>query len=147
MYLARREYSQCELTVKLEAYGFAVSDVKNILEQLGEQGLQCDNRFAQALFRSRINKGYGPRYIAAELQQKGIDRTLIEQVMGQEIDWQAYCFKCWAKRFQGKIVDSRQKLQKQQQFLYNKGFELAHIKDVLSGKLNIEKAYNEQEVG
>jgi SOS response regulatory protein OraA/RecX len=79
-YLARREYATLELRGKL-VRRFPDDLVDSALEELKTDGLLSDRRYAEALVRNRMNRGYGPRYIASELAQKGIDASLADEFL------------------------------------------------------------------
>lgn len=79
--LARREHSRRELHAKLLARGVTASEATAAIDQLGQAGWQSDLRYAESLYRQRRGAGYGPRYIAAELQARGVASAMIAQAM------------------------------------------------------------------
>lgn len=84
-YLARREYAVQELRYKL-GRKYLSDVVAVVLDELVAEELLSDRRFTSMLVRSRISRGYGPRYIAAELSQKGIAQELIEEHLDVTFD-------------------------------------------------------------
>lgn len=68
--LARREQSAPELVRKLARRFEDEEGARQLVAELGAQGLQCDHRFAQNFVSSRIRTGHGPIKIAAELGQR-----------------------------------------------------------------------------
>ncbi len=85
--LARREHSGKELRQKL-GRRFAESLVDEVVTSLDQNGLLSDERFAETLIHSRRAKGYGPRYIAQDLSQKGISKELIQELLDErDSDW------------------------------------------------------------
>lgn len=80
-YLSRREYSKQELIAKLESRGISRAAATEVAEQLEVAHLLSDRRFAEQLVSTRIRKGYGPFRIRIELQAKGIDAELINEVL------------------------------------------------------------------
>lgn len=84
--LARREHSGRELSRKLRQRGHASDETAEALESLARDRYQSDERFAEALVRSRAAAGYGPGYIRAELGQHGIPRERISELLAAE-DW------------------------------------------------------------
>lgn len=68
--LARREHSRAELHLRLRAHGHDTQEIEAVIERLGEQGLQSDTRWAQALTRRRQAQGYGPLRIRAEIRAR-----------------------------------------------------------------------------
>src|SRR5690606_2652334 len=79
--LARREHSRRELKRKLGAKGHPSDLIDQVLEQLAREGLQSDQRFAEAYLHSRIQKGYGPVRLLHELAERGVDAGLAELCM------------------------------------------------------------------
>jgi regulatory protein len=71
--LARREHSRMELTQKLKLRNFSENEISQTIEQLTQQDLQSDKRFAECYMRSRAEKGFGPVRIKFELREKGVD--------------------------------------------------------------------------
>ena len=85
--LARREHSGKELRQKL-GRRFAETLVDQAAVALQQNGLLSDERFAEALIHSRKAKGYGPRYIAQELSQKGVSKELTQELLDERnSDW------------------------------------------------------------
>ena len=85
--LARREHSGKELRRKLGRH-FAEPLVDQAVAMLNQNGLLSDERFAEALIHVRRVKGYGPRYIAQDLSQKGISKELIQELLDErDGDW------------------------------------------------------------
>ena len=56
-FLARREHSRLELYQKLKQRQFEPDVINSELSKLLDEGLQSDERFAEAFLRSRIDKG------------------------------------------------------------------------------------------
>lgn len=80
--LARREHSRAEIAEKLQRkYPELVQHFDEVLDQLEEDGLLSDERFAEAYVRYRRSRGFGPLLIRQELRGKGIDATLLEAVI------------------------------------------------------------------
>lgn len=87
--LARREHSCKELEQKL-VKRFAPPLVQQAINDLRSNGLLSDERFAEALIHARSGKGYGPRYIAQELAQKGIAKELSGELLDErDPQWMA----------------------------------------------------------
>lgn len=131
--LARRDHSRFELQQKLRQRGFVPEQITDLLQTLAEQGLQSDRCFADNYCRARMNKGYGPLRIAAELQQRGIVQELIEQCLSAvETNWlqQAICVQ--RKRFGKKIPVDFHERARQMRFLQYRGFSSEHIHGIFS---------------
>lgn len=87
--LARREYSQAELRRKL-SQKFPEEDaalIESVLERLVETGLQNDERFAEAFFRSQVARNRGPIRIRHEARQKGIAEQVDDLLASTDEDW------------------------------------------------------------
>ncbi len=98
--LERREHGRAELRAKLKAKGCAAAVVAEVVEGLQENGAQSDERFAAALVRRRIDRGYGPLYIRAELNDRRVDETLAEDALNQPpAYWADVATRALAKKF------------------------------------------------
>lgn len=84
--LARREHSRLELLHKLaRRFGDREprSELEVAIDTLAAEGLQSDERFALSFARERLHRGHGPRRIRVELQQRGVDDTLIDTALAE----------------------------------------------------------------
>ncbi|MDN6319046.1 MAG: recombination regulator RecX [Marinobacter sp.] len=73
--LARREHSRHELVQKLRQRKLDSSIISLVLDDYEQEGWLDDDRFSEVYSRHRIEQGYGPVKVLAELQQRGIHRT------------------------------------------------------------------------
>jgi regulatory protein len=125
--LARREHSQQELRLKLQRHA-PEALVECLLQQLREQGLQSDERFAEAYIRYRSARGYGPLRIKAELQERGVATETIQASLAEAaIDWLAIATKVRGKRFDISISKEYSERAKQMRFLQYRGFDQDQI--------------------
>lgn len=86
--LARREHSRVELARKLEQrFPDQADSVTETLDRLAEQGLQDDQRFAEAFFRSQLERSRGPIRIRHEARQKGVAEAMDAQLAQADVDW------------------------------------------------------------
>ena len=98
--LARREHGWAELQGKLLAKGFPAAAVADALPALRDEGLQSDARFAAALVRRRIARGYGPAYIRQELRSRQVREDLAEAQLNQPDEyWAEVAQRALAKKF------------------------------------------------
>lgn len=130
--LARREHSEFELRQKLHTREFEADDIELAIERLLEKDYLSDTRFAQSTCRYRANRGYGWRYIANELNQKGVCSTIIQQLQKNcEIDWYLQAELAYNKRFGESWVQDPQAAQKEKakrvRFLQYRGFSTDEI--------------------
>lgn len=135
--LARREHSGKELHEKLSRR-FPDAGNEQILiqvDRLTNEGLQSDERLAEAFTRARVRRGQGPVRIRMELKGKGIDRALIDSTLlsftlnGESVDWSALAAEVAERKYpelhqasedprlRGKIT----------RFLQQRGFTLEHF--------------------
>ena len=70
-----------ELRRKLRDKGFEADAITAAIDQLTREGWIDDLRFARELVRSRGQKGIGPKRIAMELRELGIDSDIAREAM------------------------------------------------------------------
>ena len=96
--LARREHSYKELQTKLKQREFDRDAIDAVLQDLIDEGLQSDARFAESYIRMRAMNGFGPERIPLELAERGVGQSLIDNAMANtEIDWQEYADTVYEK--------------------------------------------------
>ncbi len=133
--LARREHSRHELAVKLIAKGFGENVVQDLVMQLGLENLVSDERFAEAMLHSRIQRGYGPARIAQELRKKGVDEELVERrVDFFSRQWLERVREVWRKKYGDTLPDEPRERAKQMRFLQSRGFTAEQILHVMHGR-------------
>ncbi len=127
--LARREHSARELAIKLEARGYAATDVAETLAALVAKSLLSDERFSETYVHHRIAKGYGPLRIRHELAQRGVEAQLIAQVLDQaDVDWQQHLAEVRAGKFGGRMPADFTGQARQGRFLQQRGFGTEDIR-------------------
>ncbi len=122
-YLAAREHSQKELVQKLNRRFDDHVLVEQAVQQLADESLQCDDRFAEAFTGMRKRKGQGPIRIAYELQQKGISPDLIETYVYDtpEEEWIDLAKDVCLRKY-GEFSETHLLRAKQMRFLQYRGF-------------------------
>tara|TARA_R110002050_G_scaffold5842_9_gene25055 strand:- start:368 stop:859 length:492 start_codon:yes stop_codon:yes gene_type:complete len=130
--LARREHSEYELRQKLVQREFPEEEIEHAIDRLLEKNYLSDKRFAQSICRYRVNRGYGWRYIANELKQKGVCSTIIQHLHKNcEIDWYLQAELAYNKRFgetrSEDLPISKKKQAKKIRFLQYRGFSTDEI--------------------
>ena len=130
--LARREHSRKELFTKLSSHFPDYIDLlDDVLDQLKEDHLQSDQRFAEAFVRSRVNRGQGPQRLTAELQQRGVCSWIIEEALGSaDVDWYQIAVQVLAKKYRSPCKDFAERA-KRSRFLQYRGFTPEQIRSVL----------------
>ncbi len=86
-YLGYRPRSEAEIRQRLRRHGFDSDCTEKVLAQLKEQGLVDDSAFAR--FWKENRESFSPRsqwLTRLELQRKGLDGSIIEQVVGEVDD-------------------------------------------------------------
>lgn len=133
--LARREHSRRELAERLAAKGHAPETIAECLDDLAEQGLQSDDRFAESFLRSRILRGQGPLKIRVELERRGLDGEAIRHAFAEseqagEGDWFALAGEALARRFTGPGESPRERARRER-FLASRGFDFDQVRHAL----------------
>ena len=122
-HLSRREHGAKELAQKLAVKGFQQDEIDEAMLSCQRLDLQNDERYVEQLVRLRIQQGYGPLKISHELKSKGIASELISNKLQVEQDnWLSYAEHVWRKRCKGQAPLSLSELQKQQRYLFYRGF-------------------------
>jgi regulatory protein len=136
--LARREHSQKELLNKLLLKGFEKDDILPVIEELARQGWQSDSRYAESYARHRIQKGYGPLFIAYELRQKGVDAIDLEDIVQKAAGgWMDLLEQVYTKKYGHDSLMDRNEWAKRSRFLIQRGFSGVMI-SALFDHLNIK---------
>ncbi len=126
--LSRRDHSAKELHRKLEWRGFDAGHIESALEQLSSNGLLNEQRFVESYVHSRIQRGYGPVRIRAELCERGADDA--DWPRDETIDWFELAVAARQKRFGRTEPKDFKERAKQMRFLQQRGFTGEHISAV-----------------
>ncbi len=130
--LARREHSRLELAGKLARRGWPETAVDGLIDELAEENLQSDERFAESYVRQRVGKAYGPVRIRAELSERGIDRSQAARAIEAESpDWFAIAADWYEKRYGPEPPADFKEKSRRQQALARRGFAHEHIRELL----------------
>jgi len=129
--LARREHSARELKSKLALRGFDDGENAAALERLQAKDFQNDLRFGEMLVRSRIEGGYGPRWIIAELRTHGIDEgRALALLDAAEPEWPELIRRQLRRRYGGKPAANLAERRKRAVFLLRRGFDAATVQSI-----------------
>ena len=130
--LARREHSRLELVNKLLDRVENPTVLDTVLDQLIEDNLLSDQRFCEAYVYSRTNKGFGPVRIKAELRDRGVKPSLIENsLINDNTAWIENLNKVIIKKYGDISVNSLKELARQQRFLLHRGFTFEQIRQAI----------------
>ncbi len=131
--LARRDYSVQELRQKLSLKSPNIDLIEQVIQRLVDEGLQSDDRFAEAFTKMRLRQGKGSAIVAFELKQRGISSKLINTYVKSSDDhWQESLSQLINRRFLGQLADNPQEKAKQLRFLQSRGFTLDQIRQAMS---------------
>lgn len=126
--LARREHSAVELQRKLQHKGFASDAIAQVIDVLQQRGWQSDERYAQSLFRQRVEAGYGPLKIRADLAAAGVATSLIEQILTEQaVDWKQCAARRFYRRFGEEAATEPRERARRQRYLFSRGFLAEHF--------------------
>jgi regulatory protein len=126
--LARREHSARELKSKLARRGIEKDQIDAVLSTLQSKDFQNDARFGEMLVRTRIESGYGARWIIAELQTHGIAESKARELIeAAEPDWPAIVRDLLRRRY-GKPAANLAERVKRANFLLRRGFDAATVR-------------------
>lgn len=85
-----------------------------------ERGLQSDTRFAVALARDRVARGYGAVRIAQELRERGLARVDVADLL--DTDWDSQIDRVHARKFGAGLPDSLKERATRERYLLRRGF-------------------------
>jgi len=130
--LTSREHSRLELARKLHRRGYAADAVDAVLDDLAAAGLLSEERLLAAYVAERLQKGFGPLRIRAELQAKGLSDAAIDpHLQLDERDCLALMTAVDEGKFGKGPPHDRQTLAKRARFLEYRGFPSSLIARVL----------------
>ncbi|MCK4617302.1 regulatory protein RecX [Candidatus Aerophobetes bacterium] len=81
MLLGYRERSLREIEMRMRQKGYEEKLVEKVVKYLKDRNLINDKRFTQLWAESRIKKGYGKWRIQSELEQKGVNREITDEIL------------------------------------------------------------------
>mgnify|MGYP003342422530 FL=1 len=125
--LARRAYSTGELKRLLEKKLVPSEIIHELIVKLTRSGLLNDSEYARAFRDSRIRtKGLSARLIARELQERGIDSELIQEVVDEiaHLDFPDAAIVAAAKKLRS-TQDSRKARDRAISLLARRGYSLS----------------------
>lgn len=128
--LARREHSRRELRQKLEHRFAAPELIETVIQNLSDEALQSDDRFAEAFVTVRKRKGQGPVRIIHELRLRGVDDEIFSRYLDPDDEaWAALARSVCLRKYGGLATKPAQRA-KQMRFLQYRGFSGEQIRQV-----------------
>ena len=137
--LANREHGRKELEQKLLQRDLPLDLIVSVLDQLAQEGLQCDVRFAESYVRMRVDRGYGANKIRADLQTRRLQQSVVEEaIIDSGTDWGTVADAALAKKFGGFSAQDMKTRAKMQRFLYQRGFEAEEIRSAMNNYPSVD---------
>ena len=130
-FLSRREHSSKEIYKKMVQRVESKELLRNSIEELINEGLLSDERFAESYFQSRKRRGFGPLRIKNELNQRGINEDIFNSLQ-IDTDWSVYALEVLKKKIKGKNPHELKEILKLKNFLNYRGFEFQDIDKAFS---------------
>lgn len=81
MLLDYRERSLREIKMRMRQKGYEEKLIEKVVKYLKDRNLINDKRFTRLWAESRIKKGYGSWRIQSELEQKGVNREMADEIL------------------------------------------------------------------
>jgi len=136
-YLATRPRTAHEVQQKLHRSGVPDEMANEVMARLHTQGALDDAAYTHAYLTSRLSsRGYGPQRLRRELHQRGVNRTLVEEAVQQDLAAEdilaaarAQAAKRWPRL--ARETDLAKRRQKLFAFLRRRGFPSATIQQVI----------------
>ena len=131
--LSRREHSALEIRDKLLKRDFEEDEIAQAISELKQGGWLSDERYAEAYIRMRQQKGFGPIRIAMELNERGVDESIVEAFIDDsEESWQQILERQYLKKYNNRPVVDYSDKAKRIRFLQYRGFPLDAIYRVIN---------------
>jgi regulatory protein len=138
--LAHRDHSRLELEEKLnkklsnkiEDGEISAEDIACLLDELTEDGLLDEARYAESFVNGRVRKGQGPVRIRRDLNQKGLPRHLLQQAFdAADVNWRQRAGEVRRKKFGNEAPQDYKERARQARFLQYRGFSNEQIQSAL----------------
>ena len=136
-YCAYQERCVKDVRDKLKTFDIPQKEKDEILDYLLDNRFVNDDRFAKSFVRGKINQsGWGANKIRFHLIQKGIDKAIIDEALGQT-DEEAYRQRLIdilkAKSKTVKAANDFERKRKLAAYAMQKGFEGSLVWEVING--------------
>ncbi len=131
--LARRAYSEQELTDKLIAKGFTIVAVTRTVARLKTQGYLDDVCLAADQVERLRSRGFGPEGIKSKLAQKGLSSASVEQTLetsGENQDLES-AQRLLASRFSADALKEPQTYARAFRLLLRRGYSQEVVESLL----------------
>lgn len=129
--LSAREHSRAELERKLARFEQTPGELAQALDELQAKGFICEQRVVESVLHRRAGR-LGAARLRQELQDKGLDRSLIEQALGGLQDSElARAREVWRRKF-AQAPQNPAERARQMRFLLTRGFSAEVVRRVLA---------------
>lgn len=130
--LAIREHSTAELRIKLGRREFPEKTINHVITSLTESSLLSDRRYAETWIQVRLRKNpEGRAMLSAGLNRKGVDRSVIREVLDACIDEETLADAL--ERAAEKLLRNRNmSREKMLRALIRRGFDYGHVSGVVN---------------
>ncbi len=131
--LSYRPRSEAEIRKNLQGHSVSDENIEYAVDRLKRSGLLNDNQFARAWVENRNEmRPRSRRALAYELQQRGVDRQVIDQELGSIDDEQLEYQAASQRARKLKELEWQEFRQKMYRFLAQRGFDYEAINQVTS---------------
>ena len=131
--LARRDFCVADLSARLRERGFVEEAVGQVIEELLEERLLNDERYALHYVHAHSQRGQGPRRIRQDLSALGVEKALVEAALDEGQDWVAIARDTRRRKFGEEVPADWAERARQARFLQYRGFSNDHIRSALGG--------------
>lgn len=130
-YLARREHTPLELARKLQHAGYVEDEIRTTLDELSERGWLSSQRFAENYVTQKQAK-YGSQKMAYELRQKGVDESIVQQILTETKETELKrAIEVWRRKYNSPPSNNFE-MAKQIRFLQGRGFTPNIIRQIFN---------------
>ena len=127
-FLARREHTNKEIYEKLKNRVEDLNLLREEITKLMDEGLIDNKRFAEQYIYSRSTKGFGPLRTAQELNKRGVDQKISQELLNSK-DWSNFAKLALQKKKGSNILVDGKHILKIKRFLNYRGFNNFHIEE------------------
>ena len=127
-FLARREHTNKEIYEKLKNRVEDLNLLREEITKLMDEGLIDNKRFAEQYIYSRSTKGFGPLRIEQELNKRGVDQKISQELLNSK-DWSNFAKLALQKKKGSNILVDGKDILKIKSFLNYRGFNNFHIEE------------------
>ena len=140
--LSRREYSVWELKQKLIDKGFEAQLTEQTVDDLKENNLVNDQRYAHEYLRVHAMRGKGPLKIAHELTRRRIDQQIITELVDENSEiWNERINSVVHKKYNERPILDVKDWASRNRFLRSRGFTTPQIASVIGSFDSVKREF------